>query len=247
MTVEDYHRKYSIMLSKMVSWLVLSQRGDQYGYQVQWGKGCKLSKKAIFNSSRALYALCASYPYILDEHLYNENREQMSLKELDAIMFDNADWLIKMGVNDTKKDTVFWWSGDNTPIEIPRSTCAVLNALIELRERCIEKKVEVYLQDDAVEKLESYRKRLDDVIEKGLNWIVSNITAGDMLVTNATTGDQAVLLEGGFSNIPYPIYEMLIYGNFDGMVADYDPSTICNELCEEKYNPQSILNIGTHF
>ncbi|MFH1373520.1 MAG: class I SAM-dependent methyltransferase [bacterium] len=205
----EYQGDFETMLTRMVSWLLLVRKSDRRFFECHWG-GSPLDAKTIFSSARALQALCAAYPYVLEDRLYGENCKKSDVHSLRLIMKETVMWLIDLGVEDEEiTDSLHWWSGDNEPLEIARSTCAVLNALMEYRERLSEERLPCFLQKDGITEIESTIAVLDDIINRGVNWIIGSITADDELITNATTGDKAILFRGGFSNIPDYLYRDL--------------------------------------
>lgn len=247
MPIDENQSDFSVMLSRMASWLILSYHGDNYGYPIMWGPKCELDQRTIFLSARAFSSLCAAYSYIVKENFFKENKEKINFEELDIILEDVANWFISKSVNNCVENTIFWWSGDNTPLEITRSTCAVLNALMEYRERLHEKSIEFFLNEDKSKQIKYNINRINETIERGINWIFHNITIKNKFVTNATTGDQAVLFEGGLSNIPSALYDALIEGDFNNIKTNSKLIFDCEEFQKNKYQPISIIKVGRSF
>lgn len=241
----NLEKEFSQILSEMISWFISAEHDSALGYLSKWGPDSVMNYRTIFDTARALNAIYAAYPHVLPDYVFKEEEKKISIDELKEEIEGAKNWLIRCRVYDVTGDSIFWWSGDNTPIEITRSTCAALNALMEYREVLLEKRVELLFEKSRKNQNEREIEELNKLIEQGINWIIANITPNDAFVENSITADQTILYSGGLSNIPQRLHHALIHGKFPkSPVADYDAGEVHALISKGVYSSKWVRTVG---
>ncbi|MCF7919924.1 MAG: TIR domain-containing protein [Candidatus Cloacimonetes bacterium] len=236
--------EFGVLLSQMVSYLVLTYRSDTLNNKSICGEEAEINERTIFLTARATYALCTAYSFVIKEYLFKEDGLKMNMKEFDVLIENAISWLISKGIQCTQENEMCWWSSDNSLLEIVRTTCAVINALMEYRKILHNKAIEYNSEKTENSKLLDKIEKLNIIIDKGISFFSHNIISEAILVPNASTGDQSLLYAGGLANIPVEINHKIINGNFEDVKVDLLPSDTCEVSKAGGITPAELLTAG---